>query len=209
VTDLRSFSRSLSGFGTAASCTGPTAIGLIGSSEDAQQLRAGAAALAAADPAHPYEVGKFVPAASEQLTRRLPTGTIVEGHTTDALGELVVQNEGDGDAAATLVAFGKPVVTVYVQGHSTHTVKGIGDGSYQFFWKTGEDWDNDRHIFSRDCGFHALGESENDTEPVVLTFETTYERTQSNYTIHTVTMTPVVGGNAPILPVDPEAFPTP
>ncbi|MFC6611959.1 hypothetical protein ACFQFC_33830 [Amorphoplanes digitatis] len=160
----------------------------------AEGVREDARKLAVADPR--YAFGKFLPAAPKETNRRLKTGKILKRSGPGGRGHLKIKN-GDDDAAISLVpAKGKkPVVTVYVRGGGSYTVKGVRDGTYRIYKASGADWNADKKGFTRDCSFSRIED----------TFK--YTTTSVAYTIWSVTLTPVLGGNAKTSELDPDSFP--
>ncbi|GGQ54309.1 hypothetical protein [Couchioplanes azureus] len=159
-------------------------------------LRDNARKLAAADAT--YKFGTFLPAPPKEQNRRLGNGTFVKQSRTGGLGHLKIKN-GASDTTISLVP-GKgrkprPVFTVYVRGGGTYTVKGIQDGTYRIYTASGEDWDAGRKGFTRDCAYSKFDDT--------FTFTTT----SSSTSVWTITLTPVVGGNASTSDVDPSTFP--
>ncbi|GAA2498748.1 hypothetical protein [Winogradskya humida] len=141
-----------------------------------------------------YRFGTFLPAAPKDQNRRLSNGKYVKRTSTGGLGHLKIENGGD-DTTVSLVKGKKTVFTVYVRGGKTYTAKGIKDGTYRIYTATGADWNSAKKGFTRDCGFSKFDDT--------FKFSTT-SRTSS---IWTITLTPVVGGNATTSDVDPDAFP--
>ncbi|MEV4707411.1 hypothetical protein [Actinoplanes sp. NPDC049316] len=162
----------------------------------ADNVREDARKLAAADPA--YKFGTFLPAAPKEQNRRLKTGTFVKRTSTGGLGHLKIKNGADDTTISLVPAKGKkpkPVFTVYVRGGGSFTAKGIRDGTYRIYTASGEDWDNGRKGFTRDCAFSK--------------FDDTFKFTTTSYSssIWTITLTPIIGGNASTSNVDPNSFP--
>ncbi|MFI6825421.1 hypothetical protein ACIBJE_31395 [Micromonospora sp. NPDC050187] len=196
VEALDDLAAALTGTGSATSgqaCLGPAAVARVSRERAADQLRAAAKALATADPTRAYQVGSFLPKKTKDGNRRLSNGSYVK-RTKGGLGQLKIEN-GGADAVIS-IARGKTAVTrVYVRGKSTFTVRGVRDGTYQIFMTSGKDWDARSKAFSRDCDFEKFDDP--------LTFRTT----SRTYTGWTVSLTPVVGGNASTSSVDPDQFP--
>jgi len=162
----------------------------------ADGLRDDARKLAAADPA--YKFGTFLPAAPKKQNRRLKTGTFIKRTTTGGLGHLKIVNGADDTTISLVPAKGKkpkPILTVYVRGGGSFTAKGIRDGTYRVYTASGQDWDKGAKGFTRDCAFSKFDD----------TFKFTTTSTSSS--IWTITLTPVIGGNASTSNVDPNAFP--
>jgi hypothetical protein len=163
----------------------------------ADGIRQDAKKLAATDPT--YKFGTFLPAAPKEANRRLKNGTFVKRTSTGGSGHLKIKNGAD-DAAISLVPTKgkkpKPVLTVYVRGGKSFTAKGVRDGTYRIYTASGEDWDAGKKGFTRDCSFSKFDD----------TFK--FTTTSVSSTIWTITMTPILGGNASTSDVDPNAFPS-
>ena len=162
----------------------------------ADGIRDDAKKLAAADPS--YKFGTFLPAAPKETKRRLQNGTFIQRRNTGGRGQFKIKNGADDTTVSLVPAKGKkpkPVLTVYVRGGGTVTAKGVRDGTYLVYTASGEDWDKGRKGFTRDCSFSK--------------FDDKFKFTSTSFTssIWTVTLTPVVGGNASTSNVDPNAFP--
>jgi hypothetical protein len=199
ISALSNFGNDLQGAATAAGnsqvCTGPSATAMISRGNGSAQLRSAAAQLTAADPAHPAQVGTFLPPATADTSRRLANGTLIKDSTGGGLGTLNIANGGGTDATISLVLRRAHTATiaVYIRRRSSYTVTGIDDGSYQVYVTSGRDWD--RHRFTRTCDFQKFDQDLN------------YTTTSSEYTTYHITLTPIQGGTATISPVDPGQFP--
>lgn len=179
-------------------CTGSSALTKVTSSPAATAVRAAAQALAVADPAHPYKVGAFLPAAIAEQSRKLANGTMVKAGSRNGSGKLTIENTTTRDAVVNVVtAGGKAVVmTVYVTAGGTFTVTGVRDGTYEIFISQGVDWDSGAAAFSRDCAFQRFEDK----------FEfTTTSRATTQWTIG---LQRVPDGNAQVGDVAPGDFPT-
>ncbi len=177
-------------------CAGSSASALVSRSAAVDRLRAAAQGLATADPARAYKVGSFLPREAKDTNRRLANGTFVK-RAGGGSGEFTIDNGGSVDAAISLVKNGgkKPAVTVYVRGKAKFTVKGVTDGTYKVFMASGADWDAKARRFTRNCDFSQFDDT--------FVFKTT----SAQYTIWSITLTPVAGGNASTSDVRPDAFP--
>ncbi|MEV6595924.1 hypothetical protein AB0M36_03560 [Actinoplanes sp. NPDC051346] len=162
----------------------------------ADGLRENAKKLATTDAT--YRFGTFLPAAPKEQNRRLKNGTFIGRSGSGGLGELKIKN-GAADTTITLVPSKgkkpKPTLTVYVRGGDTYTAKGIRDGTYRIYTASGEDWNAGRKGFTRGCDYSKFDD----------TFK--FTTTSSSTSIWTITLTPVVGGNASTSDVDPNSFP--
>jgi hypothetical protein len=191
VTALRGLADDAEDAGTAKpKCPAASPVAELLGSERADDIREQAQALAAKDAT--FKVGSFLPAKPKEQDRRLSTGTFIKKKSGSGSGDLVIEN-GSGDTTVSLVPVGskKPNFTVYVRGKAKHTVKNIKSGNYEVFAAAGQDWDNGKKGFTRDCSFTKF-DDKFEFEPGV---------------IWTITLTQVVGGNASTSDVDPNAFP--
>ncbi|WP_306214879.1 hypothetical protein [Actinoplanes sp. RD1] len=179
--------------GARQSCPAASPYATVLTSGWADSLREDVKKLSEADVA--YKFGTFLPAAPKEQNRRLKTGTYVKKRaTTSGLGHLKIVN-GAEDTTISLVKNNKAAFTVYVRGGGTYTVKGIKDGTYRVYTASGEDWNAAEKGFTRGCNFSKFDD----------TFKFTTTSTSSS--IWTITLTPVVGGNASTSDVDPNGFP--
>lgn len=66
------------------------------------------------------------------------------------MGQLNIENGLDRDAVAVLTQVDGPwQVAVYVQNHTTYTISGIPDNTYDLYFAVGEDWDSGQARFTR------------------------------------------------------------
>jgi hypothetical protein len=177
-------------------CAGPSATALISRTAGAQQVRAAAANVATADRAHKYRVAGFLPTRRADRNRRLGNRTEIR-HSTDGPGRLKIDNGAGDDTVVSLVRRGThtPVLAVYVRGGAKTTVGRIGDGTYQIFMTSGQDWDPALRVFTRDCAFERFDDP----------FR--YITTPTKYPGWEITLRKAVGGNAKTSNVPPESFP--
>ncbi|MCS7219688.1 MAG: SH3 domain-containing protein [Anaerolineae bacterium] len=91
------------------------------------------------------------PSPTPLLTRRLPNCTVVQdAGWRDGRGELTVINRRGQDAVAVLATpDNMAVVSFYVSTGNSCTMSGIRDGTYTFYFASGEDWDSGRSEFTR------------------------------------------------------------
>ncbi len=146
-----------------------------------------------------YQWGEFLPVPTPLPDRRLANGKLIDSQRRNGRGQLKVDNGAEHDAVVKLVQGGRPMVSVYVGKGSSATVGQISDGSYEMFYTSGEDWDNQLKVFTRSCQFKRF------EEPVI--FSTTSVNGGIRYTIQTVGLQPRVGGNARTTQVSPQSFP--
>lgn len=142
---------------------------------------------------YPVRLGGLKAPATQN--RRLANGTMILDSSSDALGTLEIDNGGDTDAVITVASGKKPVLTVYVRKGGNVSRDGIPDGNYAVFFSTGKDWDGKTQSFTRDCLFQKFD------DPVVFT------TTAGSYSVNSLTLHQVIGGNATTSKVDPGDFP--
>jgi hypothetical protein len=132
--------------------------------------------------------------------RRLATGAIISDSGRSSLGELTIENGLDSDAVVLLTTLAyAPVVSFYVRGGDSFTVRGINEGRYALYFTSGEDWDGAQRRFTRDASYERFED--------LLTFQTTPGMYSTKYTTYKATLQGVVGGSARTLAVDPGKFP--
>jgi len=128
---------------------------------------------------------------------RPETGEIIlDRRPAGGSGELEVENGGNVDGLVVVVDLSDIALTAfYIRYGSTYTLNGIPDGVYRIYFSTGEAWDGLAKAFSISYSYERFDD--------LLDFATT----ASQYTIWTLTLQPVVGGDAQTSSVDPADFP--
>ncbi|MGH3923651.1 MAG: hypothetical protein ACRDTT_12415, partial [Pseudonocardiaceae bacterium] len=91
------------------------------------------------------------------------------------------------------------IVSVYVSKRSEATVEKIDDGSYELFYTSGTDWDDQLETFTRSCQFERFDEPAD--------FTTTSVTDGIQYTVMSIGLQPRIGGNARTTPVPSDSFP--
>ncbi len=126
----------------------------------------------------------------------LATGTVLKKRTAylQGEGELKISNGTSYDAVAKLISGGASVLTVYIKANSTYTMQNISDGVYWLAFAQGTDWNATEQKFNRNAHFQAFDE----------TFDFTTSETEAS--AWSVTLNPVVGGNAASSDVNPDQF---
>ncbi|MFC0109949.1 hypothetical protein [Kibdelosporangium aridum] len=112
-----------------------------------------------------YQFGSFIPAPAPappaQQTRRAANGKVLLKVGPRGRGRLKIKNAAASDVAISVVTSGdpaKPQAMIYVHASSEATLTGIS-GTYQVYFKTGEDWDDGRKGFTRDCGYEKFDQT--------------------------------------------------
>lgn len=191
----RSAADTESAAGSGEVCLGSAAVARLSRDDAAEDLRSATQVLATADPAQAYQVGSFVPKKTADTNRRLSNGKYLK-RTRGGAGQLKIENGGSDAVINVVLGNSKtPAISVYVRGKGKFTVSGVRDGTYRIYMTSGKDWDPKAKAFARDCSFQRFED----------TFQ--FRTTSTQYTIWTITLTPVVGGNARTSDVDPSTFP--
>lgn len=144
--------------------------------------------------------------ASAEDSGRPATGTFVIDTLRSGHGVLVVENNNplgddlirDGVAVLTTEDNTVPMVAVFVREGESFEIGGIEDGVYDFYFTVGRAWNWESANFS-DAEFYR-------TESP-LPFETEIDGRDLIFTIWTLTLEEVPGGNEDKIPVPREEFP--
>lgn len=101
-------------------------------------------------------------------------------------GELSINNGSDSDAILKLVniATNKSVLTVYIKAKSVYDIAKISDGNYKVLFNLGNDWNDQLKAFNQNSSYEVFEEN--------LDFITT----NTKYSTFSITLNPVVGGDA-------------
>ena len=202
VHSFKQLNADLGGLGDAVKgrelCTASVVLARLGKADGVLAVRDASKALAAKGGGQGYKVSLVAPPLPGQLGRP-KNGQFVRQGSRTGRGELTVDNDGGRDAVITLAVGKRPAFAVYVRKGAKHTVTGIQDGTYHVFFTSGTDWDRKARAFGRDCSFNRFDDS--------MKFETTQTATQTEWSTWTITLQPVVGGNAANSEVDPDDFP--
>lgn len=111
-------------------------------------------------------------------------------------GELEIDNGTSLDAIAKLVNINtnKSIITVYIKARSVYNITEISDGDYKLFFNLGNDWDDKLKAFSVNSSYEVFEEK----------FD--YKTTATQYQTFSVTLNPVVNGQAETNEVNPVEF---
>ena len=112
-------------------------------------------------------------------------------------GQLKIKNRPDQDGVVVLVRGRHRAIGVYVRAHARTTVDNIKDGTYTVYFTTGSRFSVCQGRFTRDASYWRFDNH--------LRFVTTAQ----TYTIYTLTLYVVNGGNAPTTQIGPSDFPAP
>ncbi len=176
-------------------CAAPSILATVSNAPAVSSLRTVREALGSGRLGATYQWGAFLPENTALPERRLADGHLVDSVRRTGTGELKVENDSESDGVLKLVQDGKPIVSVYVGTGSNATVTNIDDGTYDVFYTSGIDWDDQLETFTRSCRFQR--------------FEITAEftTTSTQYTIWTIDIQPKDGGNIRTAEVPAESFP--
>lgn len=163
-------------------------------------------------PAYPYSTSRYpsypsVPLDSYLITPapdpsgpRPADGKVLTSRGAKGKGELSIENGGEHDAVVTLAdESGKARRAIYSRAGETTKATGIADGTYTVYVESGTAWNNDERRFTADQDASRFEQT--------ARFRTVRERGGYQYTVLSITLQPVLGGNSPILPVDPGGVP--
>ncbi len=121
-----------------------------------------------------------------QMTGRGTNGQIIQRAGARGAGTLQIKNNGSADVVVVVANSvpRQPQVSIYVRHNSNATLRGIR-GSYWVFFKSGSAWDGVSRQFTEGCSFSKYDDR----------FDGKFD--------WTVTLSPVIGGNASTSDVDP------
>lgn len=127
------------------------------------------------------------------INRRITNGQMIRNSGLYGMGQLTVKNGLSIDAAAKLISKRDNSLLAFftIASFNQFTLEGVNDGNYRLIFCIGEDWDQDRAVFTRPKGCSEFEQP--------MTFTTTSEyRSRAvfkRYSILEVTLNPVPGGN--------------
>jgi hypothetical protein len=128
------------------------------------------------------------------------TGTFIKASEMNGLCRLDIINNGADDAVAYLSTMQKKTVAaVYIRGGDFFNLTGIDDGSYELYFRQGQNWNVSAGKFEINATSSRMEEP--------LTFETQKTPEGVRYTWGQVTLEEVLDGNAVVVPVNEEDFP--
>jgi hypothetical protein len=176
-------------------CAPSSVLSQLGKARGMSSVPAAAKALTAKG----FAVNVALPKTQPVQTRRLPNGDYLRRGSSSGRGSLSINNGTDTDTVITLAKGKSPSSVVYVRAHASFEIKGVRDAVYTVFYATGQDWDAASRSFTRQCGFKKFDKT--------LNFDTTRRGNLIYYSQYSLTLQPVIGGNATTSEVDPKDFP--
>jgi hypothetical protein len=176
-------------------CAHSSVLGQLGKARGMTSIPAATKALTAKG----FTVNVVIPKTPPVQNRRLPTGHYLRRGSTSGNGSLTIDNGTDSDTVITLAKGKQPTSVVYVRAHGRFEIKKVRDATYTVYYATGQDWDSASRSFTRQCGFKKFDKE--------AKFTTTRRGNYIYYSRFSLTLQPVVGGNATTSDVDPKDFP--
>ncbi len=180
-------------------CAAPSILASVSNATGMNNLRTVREALGSGRLGASYQWGEFLPAPTPLPDRRLANGRLVDSQRRTGRGQLKVDNGAEHDAVVKLVQGGRSIVSVYVVQGSSATVGQINDGSYELFYTSGTDWDNQLKAFTRSCQFERFEQT--------AEFTTQSVKGGIEYTEQSIGLKPSISGNARTDPVPAQSFP--
>ncbi|MGC5010609.1 hypothetical protein ACLQ2R_07585 [Streptosporangium sp. DT93] len=174
-------------------CTGPAVLANMGKEGSLSAVERAAGALSG------YPASVISVKAPKERDRRLSNGSFVASESRSGRGSLELRNGTAQDAVVILVRGGRKAVSVYVRKKSKFKIQGVRDGNYKIYYTFGEDWDSKARTFTRSCDFQQFGKS--------VRFTTTRTATHIRWSVWTITLHSVVGGNVKPKKINPNDFP--
>lgn len=151
-------------------------------------------AQSSAAPAPPGTVTLIPAASTASATSRPRNGTILYAGIKGGLGRLTIKNRPNQDGVVTLVLGRSKAISVYVRAKSSTTVHNIKVGTYTIYFTTGSLFSVSRGRFTRGATYWRF--------KIRLRFVP-----PPRYSIATLTLYAVRGGNAPTTQISPGDYP--
>jgi len=131
---------------------------------------------------------------------RPETGTFIKPNVMDGMCQLDIINNGADDALAYLASMEKEIMTaVYVRGADYFNLTGIDNGSYELYFRQGENWNASTDRFDINATSSRMDG--------VVSFETQKTPEGVRYTWGQITLDRVQDGNVDTVHVSEEDFP--
>ncbi|GGS80695.1 hypothetical protein GCM10010156_44350 [Planobispora rosea] len=165
----------------------------------AAALAAGYAAVPAAAATHtavPAAASAQESAVSSAETAARPrNGKILYAGISGGRGVLKIKNGTKRDAVVTLVRGKSKAISIYVRARSTASVKTVRSGTYRIFFTSGYRFNVSKGRFASSASYQRFDD------------KLKFVSTSTTWSIWTLTLNTVPGGNARTRGVDPKDFP--
>ena len=128
--------------------------------------------------------------------------TFISHITRDGHGELTIENGTDLNAIAILIACGTNEIlqAVYIQYHSSYTIRRINDGEYMLYFALGRNWDEDLKKFLKNRTYQCFEDP--------IKFYSSRHEESIQYSIISVSLHGVAEGRARTEFLSEDEFPT-
>ncbi|WP_329079963.1 MULTISPECIES: hypothetical protein [unclassified Streptosporangium] len=136
-----------------------------------------------------------VAVSSTEAAARPGNGKILYDRISGGRGKLKVKNGTSRDAVVTLVRGRSKAISIYVRARSTASVTDVRDGTYTIFFTSGHNFNVSRGRFTRTPSYQRFDR------------RLRFTSTSTSWSIATLTLNPVRGGNARTTGVNPNDFP--
>jgi hypothetical protein len=147
-------------------------------------------------PAAASVTNQTVAAATTCAISRPHSGTILHAGISGGLGVLTIKNRISQDAAVILVLGRSKAISVYVRAGATTTLGHIKPGTYSIYFTVGSSFSVCQARFTRAATYWRVKNHLPFAAP-------------PHFTVATLTLFAVKGGNAPTTQISPKGFPTP
>ncbi|SDI27690.1 hypothetical protein [Nonomuraea jiangxiensis] len=126
---------------------------------------------------------------------RPSNGRILYHRFAGGPNRLKIKNGTSRDGVVALVKGKSKAISIYVRAKSTATIKDVRDGTYRIYFTTGTQFSVSKGRFGRGAVYQRFDD------------QVRFRSSATQYTIYTLTLNPVRGGNAHSSAVNPKDFP--
>ncbi|MET7330936.1 hypothetical protein [Nonomuraea sp. NPDC005650] len=133
--------------------------------------------------------------ASQQAAARPGNGRILYDRYSGGRGTLKIKNGTPRDGVVTLVKGKTRAISIYVRAKSSASIKDVRDGTYRIYFTTGSRFSVSKRRFAVGASYQRFNDR--------LKFVTTAR----SYSIWTLTLHQVRGGNAQTTQINPKDYP--